>query len=140
MKQAIPGFFVAVALLACAPPTPGAGEQVAIQREGAWALASLPGASASAPQPTLTIAGDELSGFTGCNSVSATIESDPNVAAFFRSGPSATEMACEAPAMEMERVFLEALSRTGDARVEGRELVFYDVDNREIRGFAAIDP
>lgn len=139
MKRAIPGFFVALALLACAPPT-GEQQQLAVQRDGAWALASLPGAPANAPQPTLTIAGDELSGFTGCNSVSATIESDPNVAAFFRSGPSATEMACEAPAMEMERVFLEALSRTGDARIEGRELVFYDVDNREIMRFAAIDP
>lgn len=122
-------FVLALALLACAAP---------VRRDGEWALASLPGAPANAPRPTLSIAGDRLSGFTGCNRVVGAIESDGNVAAFFRGSPAVTEMYCEAnAAMEMERVFLEALERTGDARIEGGALVFFDVNNQEIMRFEA---
>lgn len=115
--------FLATALLACATP---------VNRDGEWALASLPGAPADAPRPTLSIAGARLSGFAGCNRVSATIESDGNVAAFFRGSVATTRMYCQGPAMEMERAFLAALERTGDARIESGALVFYDVNNSEI--------
>ncbi len=124
--------FLGLALLACASP---------VQRDGEWALANLPGAPANAPRPTLTINGNQLSGFAGCNRVIATIESDGNVAGFFRGSPGVTEMYCEGnSAMEMEQAFLAALNRTGDARIEEGALVFYDADNREIMRFEPAKP
>jgi hypothetical protein len=35
----------------------------------------------------------------------------------------------------MERALLEALERTGDARIEDGMLIFFDVNNREIMRF-----
>lgn len=121
---------LALALLGCAAAP--------VARDGNWVLAHLPGAPEDAPRPTLEIEGAQMSGFAGCNRFSATIETDPNVAAFFRGSPAATEMYCtDAHAMDMEGAFFDALTRTGDARIEGETLVFYDVNNQEIMRFAA---
>lgn len=119
-----------LALAACASPS------LAVDRDGAWTLSELAGAPSNAPRPTLTIAGSQMSGFAGCNRLSAQIETDPNVAAFFRGGPAVTRMYCQADnAMAMEHAFLEALNRTGDARIEGGALVFFDVNAQPIIRF-----
>lgn len=125
-----PLLFGLLALAACASPSG------AVDRDGEWTLSELAGAPPDAPRPTLTIAGAQMSGFAGCNRLSAQIETDPNVAAFFRGGPAVTRMYCQVNnAMAMEQAFLEALNRTGDARIEGGELVFFDVNARPIMRF-----
>ncbi len=107
-----------------------------VDRNGSWVLANLPGAASDAPRPTLEIDDARMSGFAGCNRLTAAIETDPNVAAFFRGNVATTRMMCPGPAMEMERAFLDALNSTGDARVEGDDLVFFDVNSQEIMRFS----
>jgi len=117
---------LAFALNACATP---------IVRDGEWALSNLQGAPTDAPRPNLTIEGERMSGFAGCNRLTAQIETDPNVAAFFRGPVATTRMHCEGAAMDMERALLLALERTGDARIEDNMLIFFDVNNHEIMRF-----
>ncbi|MBY0563073.1 MAG: META domain-containing protein [Hyphomonadaceae bacterium] len=122
-------FLSVLALTACAAPSAGLPQ-------GEWRLAELSGAPMNAPRPTLIINGADISGFAGCNNFSGRVEDDPNVAAFFRDGVAVTEMYCEDPdAMAMERLFLNALNRTGDIRAEGNGIVFYDTDARPIMRF-----
>jgi heat shock protein HslJ len=125
--RALAGLLLASWLVGCATE---------VNRDGAWALADLTGAPKDAPLPTLAISSAHLSGFTGCNRVAGEIETDANVATFFRGGLAVTEMYCEAgEAMAMERAFLAALNRARDARIVAGELVFFDVNNREIMRF-----
>jgi heat shock protein HslJ len=129
--KVIAALFTLAILVACA-------SHARVDRDGAWELAALPGAPEGAPRPQLTIDDVEISGFAGCNRFFAQIESDPNVAAFFRGSVGATRMYCQGAPMVMERAFLEALERTGDARIVGGELVFFDTQSQEIMRFRRV--
>ncbi|MGE3249141.1 MAG: META domain-containing protein [Hyphomonadaceae bacterium] len=103
---------------------------------GAWELEHLEGAPADAPRrPTMEFSGDGIAGSSGCNRFSARRQTDPNVAAYFREGIALTRMACPGPAMEMERLFIAALGRTADIRVENGLLRVFDAANQEIMRF-----
>jgi heat shock protein HslJ len=132
MKMIV-AFAAVAALAACASP-------MAMDRDGSWELAALRGAPAGVPTPNLRIDDTQISGFAGCNRYVGQIESDPNVAAFFRGSLAVTQMYCEGAPMQIEQAFLEALAQTGDMRSVGDDLVVFDTQNREIMRFRRARP
>ena len=75
-----------------------------------WSVVEIDGEPLAEPpqHPSLAVAGDQLSGFSGCNRYSATIrETSPGVIAL---GPiAATQMACPEPEMQLEARFVGSL-------------------------------
>lgn len=123
---------LALFVLGCATPPP----MDVSAPSGAWELEHLDDAPNDAPRrPTIEFTEDRVAGSAGCNRFTAQRETDSNVAAYFRGGIAVTRMACPGPAMEMERVFLAALERTGDIRVEDGKLRVFDANNHEIMRF-----
>ena len=90
-----------------------------------WAMSDEPANTA----PIITFTTDRASGTTGCNQWSASYQRSE-----FGLGLenlSVTERGCESGVMETEARFLEALRETQGARMEGEELVLFDIGGAE---------
>ena len=120
---------LAVALVAIG--TAGCGSGPATEAEadppsGSWRLASGTGPggtidTSDAHRITLVFEADRLGGIAACNSYGASFDVDGDrlqLDAVFQ-----TEMACEPPAMETERAYLQALQRAVSVRRDGDQLV-----------------
>ena len=119
------GLLLAALLAACNVGKPSATPPVTL--DGEWQLrrGTLDGREIPLlpTHPiTLRISGNEVSGRAACNHYSGTV--DIHEGRWSTGTMAVTQMACEPPeAMELERIFLEALGRAERHRVDGGVLV-----------------
>jgi heat shock protein HslJ len=85
--------------------------------------------------PSATFAEDRVAGSTGCNRFTAEYTLD---GAALEIGPIAsTRMACIPPADQVERAYLDALSRVAGWRLDNSDLVLVDGDGAELLRYRA---
>ena len=90
-----------------------------------WAMSDEPANTA----PIITFTADSASGTTGCNQWSARYSRSEFGLSF--EDLSVTERGCESGVMETEANFLQALRDTQGVRMEGEELVLFDIGGAE---------
>lgn len=120
--------------LAAAPAAPGLGD-------GTWQLTGLPGQALPArpgQAVTLRFADGRVQGFSGCNQFSGayTLEGERLVVG----NVAGTMMACDEPAMAIERSFLAAFSGALDAGVTDGRLTLTPAGGGEPLQFEAAPP
>ena len=85
--------------------------------------------------PSATFAEGRVAGSTGCNLFTAEYTLDAEA---LEIGPIAsTRMACIPPADEVERAYLDALSRVAGWRLDDSDLVLVDGDGAELLRYRA---
>jgi heat shock protein HslJ len=94
--------------------------------DGDWMLvdATVAGEPLTLPDDrpvTLTVAGDDATGTSGCNSYFGVVEI--NGASVQFTGLGGTEMACEPDVMVLEQAYLAALGDVREAAIDGEQLV-----------------
>jgi heat shock protein HslJ len=90
-----------------------------------WAMSDEPANTA----PIITFTANNASGTTGCNQWSARYSRSEFGLSF--EDLSVTERGCESGVMETEATFLQALRDTQGVRMEGEELVLFDIGGAE---------
>lgn len=115
---------VAVALLGCTSATPAPSAKL----EGtSWVLVSDVPEGAKAPSLTLQSDGHKVAGSTGCNRFFGQYTLEGQALQFGAMG--STKMACVEPsAMDLEKRFLETLTRTRTYGISGDILELRDGD------------
>lgn len=117
---------LALALAACATQPPPAMHGFSLAGTS-WMRVDR---SDDAPHfPTLAFEDGRASGHAGCNRWFASVSQSGERLTFGAIG--ATRMMCAEPAMATERAFLDALSATRTARVQGEQLILLDAAGRE---------
>ncbi|WP_237154222.1 META domain-containing protein [Oryzibacter oryziterrae] len=82
----------------------------ACQAEGfdmKWRVTRIEGVELNGIVPTLSLDGDKVTGFAGCNRLTGNADLQGSKVRF--SGLATTRMACKGPAMAVERALLQAL-------------------------------
>jgi heat shock protein HslJ len=105
----------------------GCGGEPRALLAGAWKLVDLPGVTLpEGAEPTLEIAGDFVSGATGCNRFTGGIALSGEGLSLMPGGM--TMMACEEPLMQLEAAYMERLGRVGlfDIDEAGRLVLLID--------------
>ncbi len=115
---------LATALAACSQTVELGGGSGTATLNGEWVMATR-----ALRAPTITFADDGASGFAGCNRWFGQYTRNGDRLTFSAIG--ATRMACDEPAMSIERNFLGALEATRAARVEGNTLILLDAEGAE---------
>ncbi len=83
--------------------------------------------------PLIVFAADRASDTTGCNTWSARYQTHEIAIRF--SDITVTERACNPGVVETEQAFLQALRDTQGSRMEGEELVLFDIGGAETARF-----
>lgn len=83
--------------------------------------------------PTLTFTERGASGHAGCNRWFSSVSRGGDALTFDNIGT--TRMACAEVAMAVERNFIAALNDTQGMRIEGEELVLYDIGGAQTARF-----
>ncbi len=126
---------LALALAACAAHTPPATEEAMpadLELNGsAWRQV---GDGDESLRPTLSFSSEtRAAGFAGCNRWFAEIDRTGGGVKFGAVG--ATRMMCPPPQMDIEQGFLERLSQTVSAHIDGRQLVLLGDEAAELARF-----
>jgi heat shock protein HslJ len=138
---------LAAALAACSQPAPAPAEPPAAAPDApvsdAWDAASLAGSrwlmndEPANTSPMIEFTADRASGTTGCNTWSARYQTNGMALGFH--DLTYTERACDGGVMETEQAFLEALRYTEGARMEGDDLVLFDIGGSENARFHRVN-
>ena len=108
-----------------ADPTQTDPQQAGDLAGSSWAMSNEPANTA----PIITFTAESASGTTGCNQWSARYSRSEFGLGF--EDISVTERGCESGVMETEAAFLQALRDTQGVRMEGEELVLFDLGGAE---------
>jgi len=112
-----------------ATPTPSTAASGGASLDGTWILTSYTspdGTQATVPAailPSLTFAGNAVTGNAGCNTYSAIANIGTNPNTIHYANVTSTKVACPPPAGTIETLFLRALNLSTTYQVTGDQLV-----------------